>query len=252
MKSSKVALSIAAIGMLFFSGCITMDVQHNIQADGASHISVLYDITEMMASLEGLSEEAAQGETPDPEESCAEFYEKTTWENSNCEINGWIFTMSGDTQLTEPAFTSNGSTYSYDLKNVYTLLNAVSESQGQDFSDEALTEQKEMVELTGITLTYNVTFPGPISEATVGEIGEDGKTLIINLFDIAETDNASVKGDIDGSSGFNPLLLIGVLVILALGGGGFMMSKKKKPASTATTNNTDTVANTDGALSGTE
>lgn len=255
MKPRRIYITSAALmSLLVLSGCIKMTVTQTIENSGKSHVEVVYDATEMMQSLEGFSdtqevldaetagtEDATTTEDPaddvdtylvsdeDSQKSCDDFYAQTTWENPSCTFEGYVFSMSGDVTLTAPAFEASsgvgGTTYRYDLKNVYDVLSAVSSSQGQDFSDESLKEQKDYVEMTGIELTYTLTMPGTITTTDVGTIQEDGKTVVIDLFELPDYETAFIESKESGT----PWLWIGIgALVVVLGVGGFMVMKKKK------------------------
>lgn len=232
------ASTVGLVGVMLLSGCIKMDVQQTVNTDGSSHMKVVYDMTGMVESMQsmddGTNPDALSIITPeDAQASCDQFTTETSWANPTCSIEGYVFTMEGDVQLESPAFTSSkgltSTSYNYDLKDLYTQLQAVGDSQGQEFSDTALKEQKEYVEFTGIELTYTLTMPGTITTSDVGTISEDGTNVTINLFDMAELESAHVVSEVKSA----PWLWIGGGVgglIVVLGLVGFMMKKKKGPA----------------------
>lgn len=243
MKKSLGVLTI--VGLLVLSGCIKMTVTQTLETSGKTHLTVLYDATAMMESIQSMGE--AGGEDlpePDPSETqkaCDDFFAKTTWENPTCVIEGYAFTMGGDTTVTTPAFEATkgvgAMTYRYDLKNIYTLLQAVGEAQGQEFSDTALMEQKDYVEVSGIELTYTLQMPGTITKTDVGTIQEDGSTVMINLFDMAALETAYVESEVKSTPW--AFIVGGLVILVVLGGVGAMVMKKKKAkdpiAPTATT-----------------
>jgi hypothetical protein len=231
MRFTKPSLTaLALVAMAFLGGCIKMNVNQTISDSGKSSIEVIYDMQEFASYMEGMGEEGDETSLTDEDmqESCTEFYEQTTWENANCEVADWVFTMSGDVTLSDTAWEDTGSTYRYDLKNLYELLNAVGESQDQEFSDEALKEQKDMVELTGIELTYTLTMPGPITKADVGTIQEDDpNTVVVNLFDLADVETAYVESA-KGGMNTTMLIVVGAVILVVVAGVVVMATRKKK------------------------
>lgn len=259
MKKSSLSLFISATTLLILSGCIKMDVQQTINMDKTSHIKVVYDASEFVSYMTSMGDSFSEdttttddttatddtavtddttttdSTTTDPnaelltgfEEACDEFLAQTTWTNPACTSQDYVFTMAGDISLTDSTAltTSKGATgtvYRYDLKELYTQLNAVGESQDQDFSDAALQEQKEFADMSGITLTYTLTMPGTIDKADVGIISEDGTTVSINLFDMAGLESAYVESTVKGM----PWLYIGGgILLLVVVVGGVMMNR---------------------------
>lgn len=232
---------LALSGLLLLSGCIKMTVNQTIDTDGSSHMEVVYDMTAMVDSVQSMDDgsnpDALSIITPeDAQASCDQFASETAWANPTCSIEGYVFTMGGDVQLVSPEFTTSkglgGTNYSYDLKNLYTQLQAVGDSQGQEFSDTALKEQKEYVELTGIELTYTLTMPGTITSTDVGTISEDGSSVTIDLFDLADLESAQVVSEVASVPWLWIAIGGGALIVVI---GGVVVMKKKKPAMPAAT-----------------
>lgn len=221
-------------GLFLVSGCIKMNVTQSIQPSGTAHLRVVYDMTAMVESFQDIDESGQPEDLSiikpeDAAQSCEDFKSEATWSNATCTVEGYVFTMEGDVQLESPAFEVIASlgktTYQYDLKNLYTLLESVGDSQGQDFSEEGLQTYKDYVEYTGIELTYSLQMPGNITQTNVGEIQDDGSTVVIDLFDMAGMESATVVAEEKNVS----WLWIGVgggVIILGLG--GFLALKKKK------------------------
>lgn len=251
MKKSPLPILIGVATLFLLSGCIKMDVTQTINADKTSHIEVIYDASEFVSYMTSMEDSFEENTTTDEsatedstttdlntefltgfEKACDEFLAQTTWTNPTCTSQNYIFTMAGNLSLTDSAAlttskSATGTVYRYDLKDLYTQLNAVGESQDQDFSDAALQEQKEFANMSGITLTYMLTMPGTFDKADVGTISEDGKTVTINLFDMAGLESAYVESTVTGI----PWLYIGggVLLLVIVVGGVMMMKGKKKP-----------------------
>jgi len=244
MKKSHLSLLVGVITLLFLSGCIKMNIQQTINADKTSHIEMTYDASEFVSYMTSMGDSFSEdATTTDPnadllasfDEACTTFLAETTWANPTCISQDYVFAMAGDISLADdPALTvgkgATGTVYRYDLKNLYTQLNAVGTSQGQDFSDTSLQEQKEFADMSGITLTYTLTMPGTITKYAVGTLSEDGATVSINLFDMAGLESVYVESTVKGM----PWLYIGggVLLLVVVIGGVTMMKGKKKATPT--------------------
>ena len=130
-------------------------------------------------------------------QACSRFYEKTTWKNANCKVtDDYKIIMSGELSLKDnTAFEISRSipyiTYKYDIKNIYSILSDVSESQEQEISDIELNKTEPTNGLMGMELKYILEMPGKITKADMGEI-EDNR-ITIDMIDMVEKEHIYVE-----------------------------------------------------------
>lgn len=245
MRSKFITIGSLIAASILFGGCMKVNVNHIIQADGTSRIEIINDLSALAglgdlnnASLGSLGDAAADPAASDQladfeqnlEAACDDFYKDTHLQNPNCERKEYVVTMSGDYDIPDTAFTVKKSipyvTYTYDAKQVIMALGETGGEQAKQFDEAALAQAKAGAALIGMELNYTVTMPGKeLVSASVGEATET--TVKIDIFDLVGNDATTIQSQSLNWLWIGILILVG-LVILAVGVAVLMMVIKKK------------------------
>lgn len=224
--------------VIFFSGCLSIDIYQKINSDGSSEIEVIYDISKIVASgmageeftLEGACENA----TP----------QRGQFENIRCTADDkkGIMTISFSVPSKDMiGFTNEDDVYQYDALFMLELLSNKDEPEepesendtdmmlhmgGSSFDQEFLAQMNTTAAMFDTHMTLVIEMPGEITQSDLGII--DGNKVTINMFDMIGSESVLIKSK--GSSGFNidPIYIvipIAVILIIIL----IIILVKKKP-----------------------
>lgn len=138
-RGQKVIFLVLVVFALFLTGCIKIEVHHEIHSDGSSDVTMLYDFKEYFEQLGSLNPELSSGDILQAQEdfknSCiqvmADYDEsKARLKNLKCETNDdFQMLISGEAQLTpdelkvEKGFPYNN--YEYNILTINELMEGI-------------------------------------------------------------------------------------------------------------------------------
>lgn len=199
-------LSIVIAALFVMTGCLSLSIDHEIYPGGNSDFVLQYDFSQMMLLV---------GDVSDNLGSPCDNFQSIQY---SCRYESGIIYLSGSIDASQSLVRTNkglNAYYEYDLDFVFTILMQV--DMGDDFNKRDLQVMRSEFASMGIknpVFNYRVTLPGTIQE-TPGFGVVDGRTIEVNLFDLADNDNNIVvaKG---ARSGVMLLLFLLFFTILVL------------------------------------
>jgi len=209
------------VSVILISGCINLELNQTIRADGTSSVELVYDLSNIADMAQSMN-----GTGPDVDAirqnmsvTCNEIGDKTRWSNVQCSVSDDLkITIKGELDLRNSdalviTTTDSKTTYRYSVKDVYNTLSDVSEPQGQEeVNDEQIQQAKQMAAMMNIKMDYTLKMPGKITRADVGEVNDD--TVTISLFDLAGRDAVYVESEL--SAGLDTTIIIGIVVVIII------------------------------------
>jgi len=252
-------LASVIVSVILVSGCINMEIRQKIRADGISEMQLTYDLSAITQLPDQLGD--ATVTPPDIDElrqnvtqTCDEFSADAGWSNVQCSVtDDFKVLISGEYSLKDsPALEITPSllstTYRYNVKNVYNTLSDVSETQGQEFSEDQLEQAKSMAGLMNMKMEYVIEMPGAITHADIGEV--EGNTVTIDIFDLAGTGDVYVESQetnialLGAVAGIVVIILIVIVLVVRRGRGSAGSARpagQQPPGSEAAVPSTDPV-----------
>ncbi len=190
------------LALLIFSftitGCYSIHTEQRVNQDGSGSIKITYDLTQfmMMQDTQGFGNEEAEVledfEGPDFEGMCEEFYEQGFGlTDKECVIEEYVVTVSGNIPPGALEIIEEENAYTYYLKQVYDFMAPIDEDGFSEMNDEEILMMEDLRGM-GLTMELIVIFDGTIIE-TDAPLEYDGNELFIDFFELARTENPSVK-----------------------------------------------------------
>lgn len=261
MKKIVAILVLLVALVILSSGCITMEVDYKLNADGTGSASILMDMTKMRAFVESMYGSA------DPAEAQAALAEMdANYSKANICANLMKSLDTGDSSVSmtpgmDPKdfkceaiadykarfysdnidFKEAGLVTIDDAKKTMTFT----VKQSQESGDANMADvQLQQAKMFGVEMTMTVEMPGPIASSatasgeSVGEISEDKKKVVIDLLEDADkvtggiTIISSIAGaglDMGAIQQYLPIIAIIVVIIIIVAAGVVVMKRKKGP-----------------------
>ena len=212
-----------AFAVLFFSGCVDMEIEQKLRDDGSSDVIIRYDIS---AIVNYASEFGDDSQSEELNELCEDEeglgYAKEFGFDCNVTGNG-IITLSGTWQVTSEFFEFEEGLfrikYKYNALGVFELLEEISPSEvldlgGPSFDDSqrSFADSMSQFETLGTKMKYTIIFPADVESSEVGVVSEN--RVIIDVFDLEDRESAVIV-----ASKVNPLIyyvgaLAGVVLLV--------------------------------------
>jgi len=212
---NKIGIFFLFICMFVFSGCVNIEINQDIQEDGNSKVSIMYDFTSMVDSMDSFGKNLNKNTTTNESEKsfCDDFPEKMKKQNFTCtEVEKYKYLFEGNWKVSDKNFKVERSLtetkYTYNPQDVFNMFDAISEEgSNYNFDKEKLAGFKMM----NIVFDYKVTLPEKPTSTTIGSIQDN--TVTIDMINLAETTNPQI---IIIKKNYTPLYIGGGILIIAL------------------------------------
>lgn len=203
--------------MLFFSGCISLDINQEIKENGTSNIELIYDLSqieEQMKSFQNDLNNSSISNSNNTEENEIDFCNDIREDNPenfnfNCEeVEENIIKLTGDFD-TNSYFQKNESlfktTYTFDAIFIFSILGQIGGEEGK-ITPESLSEMR----ILNPDLSYTIKMPGEISKSEVGRISKS--TVKLDLFELDKKESVLIIAEKKN----NTIFIIGSILILLI------------------------------------
>jgi len=236
-KLKGIAFALGLILIVFFSGCVKVNIEHEIKSDGTNEMNIKYDFAELYDMGKSAYSSTSQPGSPswadaerqmdqNMEKSCSDVKKQFAEKNIKGECSfdtkskvlslHYSFSMQDDPALAK-AFTVSHSppyvNYKYNAAAISksNMLKSLGSSPGTTDTtknmDTNIDPQQLKLMKSVVPITYTVTMPGKIIRADVGEI-KDNK-VVIDYYDLIGKNEAYIE-----SQEFNlmPVIIIGAII----------------------------------------
>jgi hypothetical protein len=198
--------------LILFSGCFSIGINQELKEDGSSDFLIKYDFSSLISQMEDL-DQGEENEIPD----CSLFENLTT---IDCQtVKEGIFELSGSLEKNDKYFRVEKSlfktSYEYDALEVFDILGQLSEKEEEQITQDSLLDFK----MLNPTLKYEVTMPGEIVSAEVGEF--KGNKVKIDIFDLETESSAKIVSKTNSNTiyyiiGISVVILTSIIVVVVM------------------------------------
>jgi hypothetical protein len=210
MTTNKInKLLLLTIITILFSGCFSIGINQELKEDGSSDFLIKYDFSNLLSQ----TGEQGQGEIEIP--GCSSFENLTI---VNCQsLNQGVFELTGSLEKNDEYFRVEKSLfktiYEYNALEVFDILGKLSENEDEQITQESLLD----IKMLNPTLKYEITMPGIIESAEVGDF-KDNK-IKIDIFDLETEDSAKIVAQTSNNTIYyiiGSVMILFVIIVIIL------------------------------------
>ena len=214
-KKNFIVYLFLALVILFFSGCIDVEIEQELREDGSSDVVIKYDFSGIISSLIGLSEGLQSEETNEfdgmMDELCEDGgdFEHVKEFGFDCSVTeDGVLVLRGEWQVTSEFFEVKKGlskiTYTYNPSGVSELFDKLNTpiNSGEFYADDSsedFVDTLPQLKRVGGEITYTVTMPANIEFSDIGVVSEN--RVIIDVFDFRGRESVVIV-----ASKVNPLI----------------------------------------------